>query len=145
MAWAIRWHERPSAAFSRRETVGWLARSALGQRAANHLEQGVRAVLVFIPSRYLKDPLADERGKGVASLPLSPLWHRLGDGLAKTQLLVHFRQPQEPTVRGEASSVEGGFHGEGALPGLKTHPAVCGTIRQEGAFFCWVESWTTRP
>jgi hypothetical protein len=100
--------------------------------------------LVLIPTRYLKDPLPNERGEGMAPSPVSPLGHRLADGLAQTQLLVHLGQPKEPAVRGDAPPVEGGFHGEGGF-GLKTHWLCVAQSVIRGASFCWVESWSTRP
>ncbi len=85
---------------------GRLARQigpALRQRAARHLQQGVfaqgiRIVLVLVAARYLEDPLAHQRGQGVAPPPLSLLRHALGDGLAQTQLLVRLRKPKKPAV-----------------------------------------------
>src|SRR5215208_186661 len=77
--------------------------TALGQRAARHLQQGifpqgVRVVLVFVAARYLQDALPDERDERMASPPVSPLGYALADGLAQTQFGVHLREPEEPAV-----------------------------------------------
>jgi hypothetical protein len=122
--------------------------SALGQRAANHLEQevfsqGVRVVLVLIPTRYLEDPLPNERGKGVAPSPVSPLGHRLGDGLAQTQLLVHLGHTQKSAVGGDAPPVEAASTARALWVSKRILCVAQSVIR--GASFCWVESWSTRP
>ena len=77
--------------------------SALGQRAAHHLQQGifpkgVRVVLVLVAARYLKDALANERDERMASSPVSPLLNALGDSLAQAQLFIHLCQPEKPAV-----------------------------------------------
>jgi hypothetical protein len=113
---------------------GRLARkvgAALRHRAAGELEQGVfaqgvRIVLVLVSARYLVDALANERSQPMAALPLSPFRHALGDGCAQPEFRIHLREPHEPAVGSDASSVERGFQSEGGF-GLKTH-RLCGTI-----------------
>ena len=69
----------------------------------------------------------------MAPLAPTPLRHVLGHPLAQPELGVCLGQPHEPSIGGDAASVEGGFEGECGF-GLKTHPG-CGTIGHEGASF----------
>ena len=96
---SVSWPRSPSGRWWLRGEIS----TALGQRAAHHLEQGifakgVRVVLILIAARYLKDALPNERAEGMASSPVSPFLNALGDGFTQAQLFIHPCQPEKTTV-----------------------------------------------
>lgn len=62
----------------------------------------------------------------MAPFATTPLRHVPGHPLAQPELGVRLGKPNEPSIGGDASPVEGGFEGECGVR-LKTHPR-CGTI-----------------
>ena len=108
----------------------------LRQPSADEFEQGVVAegvsvVLVFVATGDLLDALANQHRKRRGAGFTSPVRDMGGDLGTDTAFRVGSGQPCQPTVRGEVTTIEGGFEGKGR-EGVK-RVRECGRIGHEEA------------
>jgi len=90
---------------------------ALGSPAADEFEQGVGAervgvVLILVAAGDAEDPLAGQRLDRMVDVGAPPLRDAGGQGAANADRFLGFGEPGQPPIRGQATTIEGGFQGE---------------------------------